>query len=580
VNFYSKDMTVKKLQKLIKTARGEIAADLVLKGGKVLNVFSCEIMETDVAITGETIVGLGSYEGVQEVDCRHRFISPGFIEGHFHIESTMLLPHHLAPVLLPLGTTTLIADPHEIANVLGLEGIRFMLNDSEALPLEIFLMAPSCVPATDLETAGASLSEEDLRPLKRNRRILGLAEVMNFPGVLGGRPDVIKKIATFQKGVVDGHAPLLTGKDLCAYIAAGVRSDHETTRLDEAREKLSLGMVVMIREGSQAKNLSDLHQLIMTCNARRCLLVSDDRHPEDLQQEGHLDFIVKKAIGLGINPVLAIQMVTLNPAEYFGLRHLGALAPGYQADIVILNSLSGLDIEAVIKRGRLVARRGKFLVENQEPGEKSPGRSMNLKAFTWERLRIPCQGRQARVIGLVPGQILTRQEQVSVLGKKGFIDLAEEKDVIQIACVERHRGTGNIGLGLVGGFGLQQGALASSVAHDSHNILVIGRDPKEMFLAVQAVGEMGGGQIAVLGNRVLGKLPLPVAGLMSDLGLTQVLEQQEALLKAASLTGCTLANPFLALSFLALPVIPELRITDKGLVDVNRFELVPLFYDV
>jgi adenine deaminase len=573
-------MTGTKLQKLIKAARGEIPADLVLKGGRVVNVFSCEITETDLAVCDDTIVGLGRYEGREIIDCRRRVLCPGFIEGHIHIESSMLVPHHLAPVLLPLGTTTLIADPHEIANVFGLKGIQFLLDDSVRLPLEIYLLAPSCVPATDLETAGAELTAKDLRPLRRNRRILGLAEVMNFPGVLEGRPDLIKKIAAFKKKVIDGHAPLLTGKDLCAYIAAGMRSDHETTRIDEAREKLALGMRVMIREGSQAKNLSDLRRLVTDCNARRCLLVSDDRHPEDLQQEGHLNFIVKKAIDLGIDPVSAIQMVTLNPAEHFGLSHLGALAPGYQADIVILDSLSGLDIEAVIKRGRLVARRGKFLAENPKPVKRSPGRSMNLKGFTWERLRIPIQGRQARVIGLIPGQILTRQEQLPVSGKKGFIDLAKEEDVIQIASVERHRATGNIGLGLVRGFGLKQGALASSVAHDSHNILVIGRDPKEMFLAVQAVVEMGGGQAAVLGNRVLGKLPLPVAGLMSDQGLDRVLEQQEALLMAASLTGCASTNPFMALAFLALPVIPELRITDKGLVDVNRFELVPLFYNV
>ncbi len=320
-------MTVKKLQKLIKAARGEIPADLVLKGGRVVNVFSCEIIEADLAVCDDTIVGLGRYEGREIIDCRRRVLCPGFIEGHFHIESSMLVPHHLAPVLLPLGTTTLIADPHEIANVFGLKGIQFLLDDSARLPLEIYLLAPSCVPATDLETAGASLSEEDLRPLKRNRRILGLAEVMNFPGVLKGRPDVIKKIEAFKKKVIDGHAPLLTGKDLCAYIAAGIRSDHETTRLDEAREKLSLGMRVMIREGSQAKNLADLRRLITPCNARRCLLVSDDRHPEDLQQEGHLNFIVKKAIGLGIDPVSAIQMVTLNPAEYFGLQPSGSPGP-------------------------------------------------------------------------------------------------------------------------------------------------------------------------------------------------------------------------------------------------------------
>jgi adenine deaminase len=570
-------VTARKLQKLIKAARGETPSDLVLKGGKVLNVFSCEIVETDVAISGETIVGLGSYEGRQEIDCRQRFISPGFIDGHIHIESTLLAPAHLAPVLLPLGTTTLVADPHEVANVLGLEGIRFMLKDSEALPLEIFLMAPSGVPATNLETSGACLSEKDLRPLRRNRRILGLAEVMNFPGVVNGDPETLKKIAAFHRRLLDGHAPLLSGKDLCAYVATGIRSDHETTRLAEAREKLSLGMHLMIREGSQAKNLIDLRQLIMTCNARRCLLVSDDRHPADLQNEGHLNFILKKAIGLGINPILAIQMATLNPAEYFGLRHIGAIAPGYQADIVILNSLSDINIEAVIKKGRLTVRQGKLLLNAPKSNPASSARSMNIQGLDWERFRIPRQGNRARVIGLVPDQILTRRDVLDVSGDGDFMRLPKGQDVIQIACVERHRGTGNIGLGLVGGFGLQQGALATTVAHDSHNILVIGRDPREMFLAVKAVEEMGGGQVVVLGGRVKGKLPLPLAGLMSDQGLDQTLRHQESLLQAAVLTGCTLANPFMTLSFLSLSVIPELKITDKGLVDVNRFEIVPLF---
>ena len=350
-------MTVTKLHQLIRAARGEIPADLVLKGGKVVNVFSCEIKKADVAVCQDRIIGLGSYEGRKTINCRHRFICPGFIDGHLHIESTMMTPANLSPVLLPLGTTTLVADPHEIANCLGLAGLEFMLQNSRGLPLETYFTAPSCVPNTRLETSGAVLTDKDLAPWHRHPRVLGLAEMMNFHGVLSGEREVLKKLNAFQKKIKDGHAPLLSGKDLCAYVSAGIRSDHECSRLSEAREKLALGMVLMIREGSQAKNLSDLLPLITACNTRRCLLVTDDRHPIDLKQEGHLDFVLKKALGLGLNPIWAIQMATLNAAEYFGLGHLGAVAPGYQADLVVLNSLSSMEIETVIKKGKQVAQK-------------------------------------------------------------------------------------------------------------------------------------------------------------------------------------------------------------------------------
>ena len=343
-------MTTAKLQKLIRVARGEIPADLVLKGGKVVNVFSCEIQKTDVAISEDQIVGLGSYQGHEILDCRQRYICPGFIDGHLHIESTLLTPANLSPVLLPLGTTTLIADPHEIANVLGLTGIKFMLDSSAGLPLEIYFMAPSCVPATPLETSGAVLTVKELRPLRRHPRVLGLAEMMNFPGVLQRDTAVLKKLSAFQNKIIDGHAPLLSGKDLCAYLTAGIRSDHESTRLAEAREKLALGMMVMIREDTEAKNLRDLLPLVTPDNARRCLLVTDDRPPEQLAKEGHLNAVLKQAVGLGLDPLRAIQLVTLNTAEYFGLRHLGAIAPGYQADIVVLNSLADMTIDSVFKK--------------------------------------------------------------------------------------------------------------------------------------------------------------------------------------------------------------------------------------
>ncbi|MFH0787794.1 MAG: adenine deaminase [Pseudomonadota bacterium] len=570
-------MTVSKLQKLIRAARGEIPADLVLKGGRVINVFSCDIQKTDVAISEECIVGLGSYQGLETIDCRNRFICPGFIDGHLHIESTLLTPANLAPVLLPHGTTTLVADPHEMANVLGLAGVEFMLKNSQGLSMEIYFMAPSCVPATPLETSGATLSAEDLKVLRRHPRILGLAEMMNFPGVLAGDREVLKKITAFQNEIKDGHAPLLSGKDLCAYLTAGIRSDHETFRLSEAREKLSLGMVLMIREGSKAKNLQDLLPLVTSCNARRCLLVTDDRHPEDLQQEGHLDFVLRKAIGLGLNPVLAIQMATLNVAEYFGLRRLGAIAPGYQADLNILKSLPSMEVEAVYKKGKLMAREGRFLGDPPPQDRAIEVSVMRIKALNLEKFTIPIRGEWANVIELIPDQILTRKIRHKVQGKKGLVALNPEEDLVILACVERHKGTGNVGLGLVKGFGLTQGALASSVAHDSHNIVVIGRDPEDMLLAVQTIEKMQGGLVVVSQGKVAAQLPLPIAGLMSDQPIEEVIQQQEILLQAVPLTGCPQPDPFMTLSFLALPVIPELKITDQGLVDVNRFEIIPLF---
>ncbi|MBI5584001.1 MAG: adenine deaminase, partial [Deltaproteobacteria bacterium] len=432
---------------------------------------------------------------------------------------------------------------------------------------------------TDLETSGALLEEQDLRRLRRVPRILGLAEMMNFPGVIHRNPAMLKKLLAFRDRVIDGHAPLLTGKDLGAYLAAGPRSDHECTRLGEAREKLALGMRIMIREGSQAKNLHDLLPLINSCNARRCSLVTDDRHPDDLAKEGHLNQVLKQAIGAGLDPLLAIQMATLNTAEYFGLRRRGAVAPGYQADLVILKSIAGMEVEAVVKRGRLVAREGRYTGDPIHAQANRLASSMNIKDLAEDRFRLAPPGGFAHVIELVPGQILTRNLKQRVEVRDGRVLFAAEDDLALLACVERHRGTGNVGLGLVRGFGLQRGALASSVAHDSHNILVLGREPEEMAAAVRAVEAINGGLAVLLDGKPVAQLPLSIAGLMSDQPLEQVLSWKKSLLAAVPLTGCSLPDPFMALSFLALPVIPELRLTDRGLVDVGRQEIVPLFED-
>ncbi|MEW6186782.1 MAG: adenine deaminase [Thermodesulfobacteriota bacterium] len=571
-------MTSKKLQKLIRVARGEIPADLVLKGGQVVNVFSSTLQKTDVAVSGGRIAGLGSYLGRETIDCRGLFISPGFIDGHMHIESSLLTPANLAPVLLPSGTTSLVADPHEMANVKGLEGIRFMLQNSAGLPLEIFFMAPSCVPATPLETSGAILEAKDLRSLLRRQRILGLGEMMNFPGVLAKNREVLGKISAFRKKIKDGHAPLLSGKDLCAYVSTGIGSDHECTRISEAREKLDLGMRVMIRQGSQARNLKDLLPLVTPSNSRRLLFVSDDMHPEDLMEKGHLNSVIKEAVAQGLDPITALQMVTLNPAEYFGLSHLGAVAPGYQADLVVLKNLSSIEVKAVLKKGKKIAEKGLLTEKITPPGRRPSLSSMNIKGLHPDRFKIPLHGRrQAKVIQLIPDQILTHTRVCRVQGKSGGLHLDPGQDLSLVASVERHHGTGNIGLGLVSGLGLRRGALASSVAHDSHNIIVVGRDAEEMYLAVKTVEAMKGGLVVVTRGRVRARLPLPVAGLMSDHSAEEVRAEKKTLEKALLNSGCSHKHPFMILSFLALPVIPELRITDRGLVDVDHFQIVPLF---
>ena len=566
------------LNETIKAAQGEKPVDLLLTNAKIINVFSGEVTSGEMAISDGWIVGFGQYETKDVVDLNGRYVAPGFIDGHVHIESSMACISEFARAVVVHGTTTVAADPHEIANVLGSSGIEYMLRSAEKQPMNIYFTLPSCVPATDMETAGARLTAEDLTPFLNKERIIGLAEMMNFPGVLYRDPDVLAKIraARQQRKPIDGHAPGLKGPQLYAYVSAGIQSDHECTTEQEARDKLNAGMHIMIRQGTCAKNLQALLPAVNEKTARRMMWCSDDRHPHDLIAEGHIDSIVSEAVRSGLDPILAIQMATLNPAEYFKLDHLGALAPGKQADLVVFSDLNKPRIEKVYCRGILTAENGKISPNVQVPPAAAvpPSMHVNLEQIDFT---VSADKKRVRVIEIVPEQVITHQriEEITVKKKQAVSD--PSKDLLKMAVVERHSGTGNIGKGFVKGFGLKKGALASSVAHDSHNIIVVGTTDEDMRAALEAVVKMEGGLAAVAETKVLAELALPVAGLMSLDPVQRVRDQLDRLIGAAHDMGTPLKDPFMTLSFLALPVIPDLKLTDIGLVDVNKFEVVPLF---
>lgn len=555
-------------EKRMSAARGDTPADLVLKNARYLNVFTGEFLTGDIAVDGDVIVGVGSYDGVREVDCSGKTVVPGFIDSHMHLESTMVMPARFAEIAVPHGTTAVVADPHEVTNVCGRTGFDYIWRATEGLPLDVFLMAPSCVPATPFDETGGVFGSAEVAEAERLPRVLGLAELMGFPGTIACDPEIAAKVnATLEQGkLIDGHAPGLGGKALNAYLAARVMCDHESGTLEEAMEKLRLGQWVLVREGSAAKNLEALLPLCREPYCQRCAFCTDDRHPGDLLAEGHIDAILRKAIALGAEPAVVYKMASLNGALCHGLAWRGAIAPGYLADLVVLRDAETVDIAAVYKNGVRVAENGKTASLAAVPVDSVLGNTVHLDPVTPEQFRL--RRTPEKIIGLNPGSLVTDNA-----GEDSGYDLPN--DVLKLCVVERHHGTGHIGVCLVKGYGLRSGACATTVAHDSHNLIVIGTSDEEIAFAVNHVREMRGGMCLVDGGKVLDELPLPVAGLMSDLPVEEAAARVARINEAAWQQGVNRGiDPFMTMSFASLAVIPHLKLTTLGVVDVDRFAFV------
>jgi adenine deaminase len=558
------------LERRLAVARGDLPAELVVRGGRVLSVFTREWLEADVAIVDGMIAGLGTYEGEETIDAEGRFVVPGFIDAHMHLESVKLLVDEFARLVLPLGTTAVVADPHEIANVLGTDGVHWLHDASAGLQLEVFFMASSCVPASAFESPRRPLAPGDLEALMRRNRVLGLAEMMNFPGVIAGDAAELEKLALEGAEHVDGHAPGVLGKALQAYAASGIRSDHEALTVEEGRERLRAGMWLLVREASMARNLRALLPLVAEYGPGRIAFCTDDRDPEDIADNGHVNGMVRDAVAFGVEPADAILMASFHPAQWHRLSRHGAVAPGYVADLLVLPDLEGYVPELVLKRGRRI---------EDAPRAEVPEwvrQTVRVHPVTAADFAIPWEGGAARAIGLIEDQVVTESLERDPLVVDGHAVSDPGSDLVKLAVVERHLATGRVGLGFVSGSGLQRGALGSSVAHDAHNLVVLGADDEDMAFAVQRLAELGGGIVVVDDGRVVAECPLPVAGLLSDQPLDVVVAQSRTCNEAAAGLGWSGATPFLTLAFLALSVIPSLKLTDRGLVDVDRFEIVPL----
>lgn len=568
------------IENIIETAKGKNNADLVIKNVQLINVLSEEIYTADVAIKDGIIAGIGKgYKGNKEIDGTGKYLSPAFIDGHVHIESSMLLPSEFAKMVVPSGTTTVVADPHEISNIIGLHGISFMREASKGLPLDVYMMLPSCVPASPYETSGFELNSYDLSLLIDSDWVLGIAEMMNFPGVVNQDKEVLSKIklGLDKKKRIDGHAPYLADKDLCAYVAAGVNSDHECTNPEEAIEKLRLGMYIMVREGSAAKDLDALIPVLKNMPTRKCIFVTDDRYPAALKE--HINMMVRRAVEKGVSPIKAIQMASINTAEYFGLKNLGAVAPSYKADMLLFDNLTDFKPALVIKNGEVVAQNGKMVVDIESKVLSSLRGTVNIRWIEKEDLKIKAKFNKVKAIEVTDGQLVTKCVPASVNVVDGYAESNVDEDVLKILVIERHKASGNIGKGFVKGFGLKSGAIASTVAHDSHNMIVIGTNDEDMFKAIKELVKSQGGKVIVKDGEVVAKLELPIAGLMSEESAQAVIRKGEELKQGERTIGCTLAEPFMTMAFLSLSVIPEIKLTDKGLMDVLKCEFTDLFID-
>lgn len=569
------------VQAAVAVAAGRTPGSLLLKGVQVVNVFSGEILPGPVLIAGRLIAGVGEpvagARAEAELDFPGGLVVPGLVDAHVHLESSLVEPREYAAAVVPRGVTAVVWDPHELANVLGTDAFAVARNATRDLPLDVFLTASACVPASPLETAGAHLDPADLDPVLAEDGVLGLAELMNFPAVVAGDSrELAKAWQAGERGkAVDGHAPMLSGRELQAYAAAGVDSDHEAVIAEEAREKLRAGLIIFIREGSAARNLADLLPLVTAATRDRFCLVTDDRHPHDLIREGGVDYALRKAVSLGLDLATAVRLATLNPCRHYGLRRRGAVAPGYRADLAVLDPES-LNPRAVFKDGRLVAREGQLLAATPGAPDSRLLGTVRLPHLAADHLRLPDPGGPVRVIGLVPGQIVTRSLVLPPTVRDGAVVADPDRDLVKLAVIERHGRNGGVGVGLLQGLGLRRGALAGTVAHDAHNLVVAGVTDADMLAAARAVAETGGGFAVVAEGRLLGRLPLPLAGLMAAAPLAEVAAELDRLEAAAGTLGVQIPAPFMALAFLALSVIPELKLTDQGLVDAVTGRLVPL----
>ncbi len=568
------------LKKRVDVAAGREPADIVLKNGHIVNVLSCEIHEGDVAIVADRIVGIGDYEGKEIVDLNGQYICPGFIDGHVHIESSMLSVPEFAKVVAAHGTTAVIADPHELANVMGTEGIRFMLSSSKYCPISVYVMMSSCVPASGFESAGAELEAMDLLPLMSDPWVLGLAEMMNFPGVVNGNSTCLDKLAVVGSKPIDGHAPKLSGRALCAYAAAGIGSDHECTTLEEAREKLRMGMSIMIREGSQARDLDALLPLVTPETLDRFMFVTDDKDVDDLLTQGQIDYMIRRAIASGMNPIHAVRLASLNTARYFGLRHVGAIAPGWVASIAVLKDLQDCEVTRVYREGKLTAVNGVAIDEDAHMRRQQILRSsINVQWLEPSQFAIAAKdGNECNVhvIEVSEGRIDTERSVETIKPAGGQLHADPKRDLAKIAVIERHQASGNMGLGFVRGFGFSSGAIASSMSHDSHNLVTVGTNDHDMYTAAVHLVKIRGGFCVVKDGVVLADVPLPIGGLMSGVDAATLSGQLRKLHEATGALDGKLRRPIMAMAFLCLSVIGKLKLTDQGLVDVEKFQLIDL----